>query len=358
MSPMAGKPQRTDEPETYYDSSERPQQRQRPPPTKPDSNDRGSGYDVYDNYFDNNDNRQSGMGALGLGFLNGSMDDEDSDDEDARSANKKTAEDPFKSKHELLAARAATKSASPPPKHIAAPQPGYVAPIATLNLAKPEAAAAPSGPGSQRRGNPNLVVATDRTIPPPAPESPHPLQASPITPAFARPRPPKAPEVSFGPEKGGIMRGDGEHTMLPKRGEAGDDFWRRFSMVAKESKTTGNSSAWLRKTQNGTSRLATWVWVVGLVLALCAAGGIGIGWYVSHKSPDHQQPTVFGGSAGEAAPSTSLKAVGSGNPSIKSSLAVRPTHTVQRRYVPRAQVTAAPGLEEHRRAAGPAAWRH
>jgi hypothetical protein len=30
------------------------------------------------------------------------------------------------------------------------------------------------------------------------------------------------------------MRGNSEETLLPSRGEKGDDFWRRFSMVAKE----------------------------------------------------------------------------------------------------------------------------
>ena len=29
------------------------------------------------------------------------------------------------------------------------------------------------------------------------------------------------------------MRGEKEETLLPKRGENGDQFWRRFSMVAK-----------------------------------------------------------------------------------------------------------------------------
>lgn len=176
------------------------------------------------------------MGALGGAFLNGSMDD-DSDDDD-RTPPKKSNENPFASKHDALAAATKPQGRSPPPpahapepmpvqasaQPIAAPRPGYAAPIAALNLAKPEPAMAPP---VQRR--PTL----DSHGTAPAPSDPFNPPVSPITPAFARPRPPKQTDVTFAEKN--IMRGDNEETMLPRRGDAGDDFWRRFSMVVKQS---------------------------------------------------------------------------------------------------------------------------
>ena len=143
------------------------------------------------------------------------------------------------------------------PQPIAAPRPGYAAPIAALNLARAEPSATPVG----RMPNPNspLPHMNNPFEPPhpqlrsgyampasPAPSTPHPLHPSvtPITPAFIRPS--KSPALRNGgainvkfsegvaiPRKP-IMRGNSEETLLPGRGEKGDDFWRRFSMVAKE----------------------------------------------------------------------------------------------------------------------------
>ena len=144
------------------------------------------------------------------------------------------------------------------PQPIAAPRPGYPAPIAALNLARAEPTATPVG----RIPNPNspLPNVTNPFESPhpqsprsqypmpvsPSPSTPHPLHPSvtPITPAFIRPS--KSPglggagavNVKFTegvaiPRKP-IMRGNSEETLLPGRGEKGDDFWRRFSMVAKD----------------------------------------------------------------------------------------------------------------------------
>ena len=141
------------------------------------------------------------------------------------------------------------------PSHgpIAAPRPGYAAPIAALNLARPEVAVVPGGrqvgmPQPSRIQNPfELPFAGPGRGPgSPSPSiyssTPHPLQppVTPITPAFIRPasKSPAPVNVSF--EEGvatprkPIMRGNSEETLLPSRGEKGDDFWRRFSMVAKE----------------------------------------------------------------------------------------------------------------------------
>ena len=139
------------------------------------------------------------------------------------------------------------------PQPIAAPRPGYAAPIAALNLARVEPSATPVG----RMPNPNSPLPQMNNPYPqprsqypmpvsPAPSTPHPLHPSvtPITPAFIRPS--KSPalrnegainvkftEGQATPRKP-IMRGNSEETLLPGRGEKGDDFWRRFSMVAKE----------------------------------------------------------------------------------------------------------------------------
>lgn len=145
------------------------------------------------------------------------------------------------------------------PQLIAAPRPGYAAPISALNLTRAEPCATPAG----RMPNPNLpqlhIKINNPFEPPhpqqrsqfamsgsPAPSTPHPLHPSmtPITPAFIRPSKSPVPRnggamnVKFSegeaiPRKP-IMRGNSEETLLPGRGEKGDDFWRRFSMVAKE----------------------------------------------------------------------------------------------------------------------------
>lgn len=110
---------------------------------------------------------------------------------------------------------------------LAAPRPGYAAPVAALNLARPSPVATPDG----------RMLDMGTPIPIGVPNTPHPLQAplTPIAPVFARPSVAPCPkDVKFEEQKPLIMRGDKEETLLPKRGEKGDDFWRRFSVVVKE----------------------------------------------------------------------------------------------------------------------------
>lgn len=85
-----------------------------------------------------------------------------------------------------------------------------------------------------------------------------------------------------------------------------------------------------------------------------AAGGIGLGWYVSHNDPSHNVPKTIGGSAGEASTqatsSSSVKVVGSGTASVKTTLHVSPTNTVARRvFEPKYTSISA----KHRRAPAP-----
>lgn len=113
---------------------------------------------------------------------------------------------------------------------LAAPRPGYAAPVAALNLSRPSPAATPDG---RMPGDMSQLSVQGVTVP----STPHPLQApmTPIAPAFARPNTSPSPrDVTFASHKPLIMRGDKEETLLPKRGEKGDDFWRRFSVIVKE----------------------------------------------------------------------------------------------------------------------------
>jgi hypothetical protein len=73
---------------------------------------------------------------------------------------------------------------------------------------------------------------------PPSPSgtlNPHPLNApsTPITPVFARPSFQEKRDVKFNDDA--ILRGDSEETLLARGTQKGEDFWRRFSIVAKEA---------------------------------------------------------------------------------------------------------------------------
>ncbi|KII86909.1 hypothetical protein PLICRDRAFT_93548 [Plicaturopsis crispa FD-325 SS-3] len=309
-APLAGRPPfATDIPDSAYGAPQAPQPRIRQKPA-PDPNARTSAYNVYDNYIQDAQ-RESGSDALGQGFMN--MADDDDDDH-------------------------AKPAASP----IAAPRPGYAAPIAALNLSRPNPAATQQPQMSQVPSA--LRVAGNPRAPPPAmspgyngarsppgaPRTPHPLEAplTPITPVFARPSKSPAPRENVKFSNTAIMRGGSEDDLLPKRGEKGDDFWRRFSMVVKEEQQKPYQSSWLKKTQNGTTRLSRWVWVVGMLLFVCIAGAIALGAYAAHKSTAHNAPKAFGGSANEVA-SSSAAASTAGSSSIQH---VSPTNTVQRRF--------------------------
>jgi hypothetical protein len=275
---------------------------------------------------------------------------------------------------------------SPPRQQvIAAPRPGYAlaAPIAALNASSiSPPLKSPGGPGTAPQ-NPFLPAAPHQpnhhgspVAPPfvrpipgsPAPSSrslaaPHPLQPpiTPITPAFIRPSSasPSPTARSFssstlGSQGNGasdpcvkfsldqkpqpIIRGNTEETLLPSRGEKGDDFWRRFSIVAKEP-TCVSESSWLKKTRSGTNRLSRYIWIVGVILILAIVGGIGVGVWISRNSPGHQQPKAIGGSddhfaSGTTTTSTSTTSsqspigAGGATSTIKH---VRPTNTVARR---------------------------
>ncbi|EDQ98901.1 uncharacterized protein LACBIDRAFT_318546 [Laccaria bicolor S238N-H82] len=186
-------------------------------------------------------------------------------------------------------------------------------PTAALNLAQPPPSLPPTGLGRlPRSANP-----FEPPAPPfpssPSPSTPHPLQPlmTPIKPTFALPSSSPSspsqgggggPAVTFStttptPRKP-IIRSNSEDPLLPTRGEKGDVFWRRFSMIAKEelAKPRGaKDSSWLKKTQNGNGRMNRWVGIVSVLLILCIVAAVGLGIYFNRNAPGHQQPKVFGG---------------------------------------------------------------
>jgi hypothetical protein len=317
-----------------------------------------------------------------MGLLNMNDDDDDDDDDDTHRKPQPTTPT---SKHAALAVAtsAASSPRTPPPQYIAAPKPGYAAPIAALNLARPEAAVQRKQPPPSLRVGQNPFEPSspfDNALPSPRPSyhpmpspspsmtEPHPLQPpiTPITPVFARPA---QPSITFSdtavprPRKP-IMRSDTEGTLLPSRGEKGDDFWRRFSMVVKVENKGGQKersvyslssfpfltfliSQFLVEENSrrffpplslglGHRRLPPYrkspsfsANLYELIHLQCIGVAIGLGYYLSHNSPSHQQPTVFGGSANESAGSSSQSAAT--GTAGSTSLLVQPTFTVARR---------------------------
>ena len=175
-----------------------------------------------------------------------------------------------------------SKGMNPQPIPLAAPRPGYAAQVS--DLMSPNPTATPEG---RMPASPEMSEFSHGGG---MPSTPHPLQPPmvPIAPVFARPSTATSRDVKFASSTP-ITRGDSEDTVLPRRGNRGDDFWRRFSMVVKEDMATPAGqkqryvlprsklqstltstlrSMWLRKTQNGTTRMSRWVWVVGITLLI------------------------------------------------------------------------------------------
>lgn len=255
-----------------------------------------------DDNFDDPSNRYSGVGAVGMGFLTGDIDDEDEDEE---LFSKPASHPPGLTPHgrpgpAVVNTNAISNFVPRKPDPIRAPgrELARNAP-APIQVSFPNPAQA-----SMRAPPPGILnLPQARTPPSPhAPMTPHPLQPpkTPIMPAFARPRlRTETSDVKFSPDV--ILRGNKEETLLSRNTPKGAEFWRRFSVVVKEDERHPGrffKSAWLTDHQARSFKLNLCVWIVGLCLVGAIAGGGVLIWFLtSHNSVTN--PKALDGNAGE-----------------------------------------------------------
>ena len=216
---------------------------------------------------------------------------------------------PYQSGPPSASAAALNRTTSPMPAPI--PQPARPVPAFMM---------LPSSPAPSPLHN--------HVVPSRSPVTPHPLPPStPITPLFAAPPAVlrSSPTVSFQEkETMPILRGNSEDALLERspntggRGKTGEDFWRRFSIVAHEAEADAKRnqssrysqvirlyivtyhlypyySAWLAKTQSKTRVMSRWVWIIGIIVFCTFGAGIGFGIYFSHQRPANTDPGTIGG---------------------------------------------------------------
>ncbi|VDC02370.1 unnamed protein product [Peniophora sp. CBMAI 1063] len=287
----------------------------------------GDQHAVGNNAWPRDEKRRSGADGIGFHLMNGG---DDSDDDEPPRA---------------------------PMPTLAAPRPGYAANVAALNArqASPAPSSMPNPFGDdhrvqqpqppQMRQAPPAALTINRppVAPINVPSTPHPLPPTmtPIQPVFARPeKSPAEPGVQF---RTPILRSDREGN-LARGGEKGDDFWRRFSMIAKDD-TAKKESRWLRKTAGGTARWSRWVWVIGLTLLACIGLAVGLGVYshYTNTSTVQSSPKAIGGSeehdgsdvVTDSSSSTAEAVQGAavGSAAATTSKHVSPTYTVDKRAV-------------------------
>jgi hypothetical protein len=199
----------------------------------------------WDNYLQDDQHRESGVGGIGMGFMNGDLDDSDEDEAFMKQPVQGNA---VAEKNKALF-DAATHISKPAPAAHSPFRPSQPPmPPQQREIAQPRPRPAPG----QRPAATVLRV----ELPPPAmpiprapipafiqpPTSPaagsmnpHPLNApsTPIAPAFARPSFQGQRDVKF--KEDTILRGNSEETLLARGTQKGEEFWRRFSIVAKEA---------------------------------------------------------------------------------------------------------------------------
>lgn len=166
-----------------------------------------------------------------MGIMCGDVDDDD--------------EDPFDDRHRSVVLEPQQQQKPIP---LAAPKPGYAAPVSALRITTPMSPSPAASPVGRQPSpsHPRPLMLVDNLNSPISPRmpspgagmpstTPHPLPPTitPIQPVFARPsKNAEERDVKFAAQP--ILRGEKEETLLPRRGERGDDFWRRFSMVVKQ----------------------------------------------------------------------------------------------------------------------------
>jgi len=204
----------------------------------------------WDNYLQDDQNRNSGVGGIGMGFMNGNLDDSDDDEPTMRRPVKGNAA--VEKNKALFDAATGGHQQS----HISKPVPAVHSPLRIQQLpthsqqreiVQPQPRLAPGQRPTAavlRVELPPPAMPIPRAPipafiqPPPSPAgslNPHPLNApsTPITPVFARPSFQEKRDVKF--KDDAILRGNSEETLLARGTQKGEDFWRRFSFVAKEA---------------------------------------------------------------------------------------------------------------------------
>ncbi|KAJ7625364.1 hypothetical protein DFH06DRAFT_1142257 [Mycena polygramma] len=115
-----------------------------------------------------------------------------------------------------------------------------------------------------------------------------------------------------------------------------DVFWRRFNAnAAHQQQPDAEKSSWLEKNEGKSSRHNRTLWIVGFIFVLLAAGGIGIGIFLSFRNPSNaSRPDTLGGAAditsagGLAATAAGGGGGGADAAATSSALHVTPTNTV------------------------------
>lgn len=344
--PLAGRPPfATDEDDSVYD--QQPAARPRPRQQQPAQNaGRDSMYQAWDNYLQNDKDKEgrpnSGTGGIGMGLMAGNLDDSDDDDQPAvRPAPVKGTNAPKKpsnlrpnptenTRPSFESARNApgnAQIAKPAPALAAAPAnrgPSFDRQHPNLNsqqapmehpvprqMQRPAAAAlrvdVPQPVMPIPRAPIPAFTVSHSPSPSPSPSlNPHPLNApsTPITPVFARPSFQSERKVEFA--KDAIMRGNSEETLLPRNTAKGEEFWRRFSFVAKEEPKRSKST-WLKSALGSNRSMSRCVWIVSVFLLLAIGGAIGFGWWATHNEPA-ALPVAVGGSENQSQISTATAA--------------------------------------------------
>ncbi|KAF7365004.1 hypothetical protein MVEN_00371500 [Mycena venus] len=118
-----------------------------------------------------------------------------------------------------------------------------------------------------------------------------------------------------------------------------DVFWRRFNASAVQQQLPDSEkSSWLERTQGKRLTHARILWIVGIIFVILAAGGIGIGVYLSfHNSSDATRPGTAGGSEDITSAGAAAATIGGGGGIVggnagatTTSFHVTPTNTVAR----------------------------
>ncbi|KAJ6471188.1 hypothetical protein DFH09DRAFT_480288 [Mycena vulgaris] len=127
-----------------------------------------------------------------------------------------------------------------------------------------------------------------------------------------------------------LIRGNSDDEL-----DKSDVFWRRFNASAMQQQSDAEKNSWLQKNEGKSSRYSRRIWIAGLLIVLLAAGGIGVGIFLSSRNnSDNTRPDAIGGadnitSAG-AGTTTVVQGtgIGAGDVATTSSLHVSPTNTV------------------------------